>query len=676
MPGTTTIMGGGWSDARPPTPPEGVIRVDTSFTVEEVFVEPEPTNVSTNAIFGDSSGYYQATVWSAASQFARNLFEPEMNVGRGGNINIDNTTTSKWVATALLLAFVNLITMVTESMMPVMIPAMIYDLNVQGFQWLIAGPAIGAAATALIAGHLYVVVPFKMIYTVFALIVLTAIISPGFAPNMAFLFFTRILLGVGLAGQHFGTLVFLEHKSSFADKVRRDFFLSVSSTLGLIIGPIFGSIFAHRDKNWSWGFYTAFVLLTLVLAFLFHLLPTEVELAANAPWACGPVFNWNHRLNCTDTLGGLLSFFGIITLLITFNFTGTLNPWTNGHLYVPLIVGIILVVLLILQQAYKIFNSPSTRLFPVEYLRHFKTMALFVLIFLTAAIFQTAIPYTALYQMFTRPQPSAVTTAFYLLFTTTGPYLIPVLLIPVYIGGGLITRYPAVPSYSFWSVISSVFLLAGTVLLYINMPSVFPASDGLPTVAKEFSLACIGFWSTITLSMAHQLMDLLQSPFVRGAQDARQKHPLHNRAFVLFAMYLGAAVSLTITGNIFMHVGPRAQFALLEQANDSAYPATADNALVLLLGYTFVDSKVTPALFAASITALDNAFAWSFVALVGFAVAACLVSGCLLVTKVAKGELGMRTRPGQIPEDWHAGMGGRPGQRDIELEDRVSSITL
>ncbi|OAG37167.1 hypothetical protein AYO21_08585 [Fonsecaea monophora] len=679
MPGTTTVMAGGWSDARSPTPPEGVIRVETSFTVEEVFIEPEPANNnSTSAIFGDSSSHYQATVWSAASQVARNLFEPQVNNGRGGNINIDRTTTSKWVATALLLASVNLLTMITESMMPVMIPNIIYDLNVQGFQWLIAGPAIGAAATALIAGHLYVVVPFKHIYTVFAFIVLIATISPGFAPNMAFLFYTRILLGVGLAGQHFGMLVFLEHKGSFVDKIRRDFFLTLSSTLGLIVGPIFGSIFAHRNKNWSWGFYTAFLLLALALVFLFYLLPTEVEIAANAPWACGPVFNWSHRINCIDTLGGLLCFFGIITLLVTFNFAGILIPWTSGYLYISLAIGVVLVVLLILQQAYRILNSPSTRLFPVEYLSNFKTMALFVLIFLTAAIFQTGFSYTTLYQLLTRPQPSAVKTAFYLFFTMTGPYLIPVLMMPVYLGGGLIMRYPMIPSYSFWSLISSIFLLLGTALLFINMPSVLPSSEGLPTIAKELGLACIGSWSTITLSMGHQLMDLLQSPLARGSQDARQKHPLHNRAFVLFATYLGAAVSLTITGNIFMHVGLQAQLALLEQANDAGYPANVDNALVLLLGYTFIDSKVAPALFGASVAALENAFGWSFVGVVGFAVTACAVSSCLLVAKAANGELTchMRARRAQIPEDWRAGVGMRGGQRDIELEDRVSGTTL
>ncbi|OAP62448.1 hypothetical protein AYL99_04651 [Fonsecaea erecta] len=684
MPGTTTtIMAGGWTDARPATPPEGVIVVETSFTVEEVFEDPEPANHSTNTIFGDSSSYYQATVWSAASQFARNILEPEVNNGRAGNINnnVDKTTTGKWVATALLLALVNFMTMVMESMMPVMIPTIIYDLDVQGFQWLIAGPAIGAAATALIAGHLYVIVPFKQIYMFFAFIVLIATVSPGFAPNMAFLFYARILLGVGLAGQHLGMLVFLEHKCSFADKVRRDFFLTLSSTLGLIVGPIFGSICAHRNKDWTWGFYTAFILLAFVLVILFYLLPKEVELAANAPWACGPVFNWNHRLNCIDTLGGLLSFFGIITLLITFNFAGTLIPWTDGYLYISLAIGVVLIVLLVLQQAYKILNSPSTRLFPVEYLRHFKTVALFVLVFLTAGIFHTAFSYTALYQLFTRPEPSAVTTAFYLLFTVTGPYLIPVLLIPIYLGGGLMMSYPMFPSYSFWSAVSSVFLLVGTALLFTNMPSVLPGSSngGLPTIGREFALACIGAWSTITLSMAHQLMDLLQSPFTRGSQDARQKHPLHNRAFVLFAMYLGAAVSLTIGGSVFMHVAPRAELALLREANDAGYPATVENALVLLLGYTFIDGEVTPALFAASIAALEDAFGWLFVVALAAAVAAGVVSVCLLVAKAANGALtrSVRARRAQIPEDWRAGMGGRPGQqRDIELVARASGTTL
>ncbi|KIW72595.1 hypothetical protein PV04_00776 [Phialophora macrospora] len=685
MGSTATVIGGPHdfdADARPPTPPEGVIMVTTEVTVEEYYEGPgdrpqtahncNANNAATDAIFGDSSGRYQANIWSAGSQWARYMWNgPDANSGQGGDLNSDTNLSvagTRKRSIDLLVALVNLIAMMTETMLPVMVPTLMYDLNIQGFQWLIAGPAVGAAATVLTAGHLYAVFSFKSVYMLFAAILLIATALHGsFSPNMVYLFFARILLGVGLAGQQLGALIYLEGNGTFKNQARRDFFVTVSSAIGLVLGPIFGGVCAHRDEKWAWGFYIVSIILVLVLICLLYKLPDNLLTSANSEaWAFGPALNWSQRLNRMDELGMVLSFFGIIVLFIAFNLAGTQTPWSNGHLYIPLSIGGLLVVLFILQQIIKILTSPATRLFPVPYLRHLKTTILFLLTFLTSATFYTAMPYTALYQMITRPEPSAVATGFYLFFTTTGPHLFFTVVIALYIGSGILTAHPVLPSYSVWSVISSVFLLSGTVLLFVDMPSMLSDDTVLPGIARMFALSCIGFWSPITLCVAHHLMDLWQHPSLLLSNGyPAQRHPYHNRVFILFAQYLGVAVAMTVTGSIFMHTATSAQLSLTESVAAPTYPATQDNALFLLQGYSFVNSDVPEKLFSASIAALRDAFGWAFVAVLGAATVAVVAGGVLLVTKVAGG--GWAALRGHVPREWQLEMGGVAPNGDVEL---------
>jgi MFS family permease len=597
---------------------------------------------------------------------------PEVNNGQGGDHNSDinlSIAGTRKPSIDLLIALVNLIAMMTETMLPVMVPTLWYDLNIQGFQWLIAGPAVGAAATVLTAGHLYAVFSFKTVYMLFATILLTATVLHGsFTPNMVYLFFARILLGVGLAGQQLGALIYLEGNGTFKIQVRRDFFVTVSSAIGLVLGPIFGGVWAHRDEQWAWGFYTVSIILVLILISLLFELPDNLLTSANSEaWAFGPSLNWSQRLSRMDMLGMVLSFFGIIALFVTFNLAGTQTPWTNGYLYTPLSIGASLVVLFVLQQILKILTSPATQLFPVSYLRHLKTTMLFLLTFLTAATFYTAMPYTALYQMITRPEPSAFATGFYLFFTTTGPHLFFTVVIALYIGSGILTAHPVLPSYSVWSVISSVFLLGGTVLLFVDTPSMLSGNAGLAGIARMFALACIGFWSPITLSVGRHLVDLWQHPSLLLSNGyPAQRHPHHNRVFILFAQYLGVAVALTVTGSIFMHTATSAQLSLTESVAAPAYPATGDNALFLLQGYSFINGDVPEKLFSASIAALRDAFGWAFVGVLGAATLAVVAAGVLLMAKVVAGG-GLAALRGPVPRQWRLEMGGVAPNGDVEL---------
>lgn len=654
----------------------GVIRVDQTVTVEEL---PQQDNPSNNpAVFGDASQFYQATI-SATSQFARNLFSTTTLHNSNPDVSATPARNKRWIAIALLLALINLVSTVVDTMLSVMLPAIMIDLDIEGFQWALAGPSIGAAATVLTAGQLYGLYPFKRTYAIFSLLTLIGIVSPGFAPNMIFIFYARILLGIGIAGQQLGAMIFLDHDGTFTDKARRDFFFSVSSGIGLVIGPFFGGAFAQRDKFWKWSFYSTFALMALLLATLVYALPNQLHLPTPGTDSSHPD-NWRSRFARLDLLGCVLSFVGILKLLITSNLAGTWVSWSNNYIYVPFAIGGFTILMLIIQQAYNLCTQPSLRVFPVEYLRHFKTTILFGLTFLVSGILNTTIPYAVLYQMLTRPGPSAVQTALYLMFSLTAPHFVPTLLVPVYIGSGLVTSYPILPSYTIWSMVTSTFLIVGAALLFVNSPDFFPGQEGIPLLARRFSLACIGWWSAVTLPLAHQIIDLLQS---RSSQNRSLQHPYHNRCFILLASYLGSAIALTSTGSIFMHLGPRWTLQLLQDQlkdpfiHNAVLNPTKEDALISLLGYAFIRSGTSSESFVANLGAIRNAFSWSFVVILGFAVLAFILSVVMLMHKIWKGyfDWGSGVAAG-VPEEWRVNQA--PSQQEgLETEtSRVHTMEL
>lgn len=658
----------------------GVIVVERSVTVEEVAHEQNASN--RNALFGDASQLYSATV-SASSQFARNLFSTTTLHNSNPDLSETPARNKRWIAIALLLALINLICTIADTMMSVMLPEIMVDLDIEGFTWALAGPAVGSAAAVLIAGQLYGVFRFKYVYLWFSILTLTGILLSALTPSMALLFNGRILLGVGIAGQQLGAMIFLDHDGTFADKTRRDFFISVTAGIGLILGPICGGASAHRHKGWMIGLLLTFVMLIFLLMALMYALPNQIRLP---PLATNQSSSQTQRslfsrLARIDILGCCLSLVGVLKLLVTFNLAGTRISWSNHYVYIPLTIGGLAMCMFVVQQAFNFYTHPALRAFPATYLRHFKTTILFGLTFLVSGILNTTLPYVALYQMLTRPEPSALGTATFFLYSFGGPHLIPTLLVPVYIGSGLVTSYPLLPSYTLWSTVTSTFLMAGTILLFVNAPCFFPGQEGIPRILVQFALACIGWWSAVTLPMAHQIIDLLQP---RNSGNEGVRHPYHNRCFILFASYLGSAVALTSTGSIFMHLGPRWTLQLLQDQlidpfiHDAVLDPNREDSLVALLGYTFIRSGTSTELLHAIIAVIRNTFSWSFVVILGFATLAFILSVIMLMYKIWKGYFEQQDGvAASVPDAWRvtpvaSQTGGSETRRgnSMELEDR------
>ncbi|KAK4936237.1 hypothetical protein LTR10_022824 [Elasticomyces elasticus] len=662
---------------RPPTPTPNDIVIEQTVTVEALPQDQHPPQQGEgdagNVVFGDRSPRYQATIVSATAQLTRTLFDTttlnDYNLNETASETRERSKT--WVAVAWIVSCLNFLAMCVDSMMCVMIPVIMYDFDVLGVEWLLAGSAIGAAATILTAGQLYAILPFKAVYMFFTGILLAGTISSTVVKNVASLFFIRFLTGVGIGGQQFGAVVFLERDGTFKDKVRRDFYVAVSSIMGLVIGPIVGALFARRDRDWAWGFYTLFMLLCINSIILAIVLPRRLDIVTTAPWTYGSALTWNDRFARFDFVGCIFSFFGISLLFISLNLAGTFVGWSSGYLHLLLGISGGFIILLVLQQFFQFFASPNTRLVPTHYLRMFKTAMLFLVVFLTSGIFQAALPYTAMYQLLTRGYPSTLATAFYLFYFLTGPFIVPIIIVQMFIGGGLITRYRAWPSYSVWSFVSSGFLIIGTALLYLNMPTMLPFTGGLPTIVRQFALACIGWWSAVLLPIAHQIMDIYR-PI-----DA-QEQPLHNRSFILLAMWLGPAVTLTSTGSIFMQLGTQRILSLLQTTQGLGdYLPTEENARVLMMGYTFLRDDTPPDLIYQSIGALENALGWGFLPELIFATLITITATCMIMRKWALGDMTFRTKEnGGIPREWLPQDRARRvlnwgmDENDTELEER------
>lgn len=669
---------------------------ETTLTVEELPADQTP-QVSDMALWGDSTPFYQVTV-TAASNLARNLVRtspvlgPTHSTRSGSTNNNDNNANAetndgeenpatqaaaesrRWISTGILVAMMNMIAIGIDSMIGVMMPAILYDLDVLGFEWVFSASAVGAAACVLFAGQLYTVVPFKVVYIAFTMIVLVGTISAGFTTQMGNMYWTRLALGVGIGGQQLGAVLFLERGNTFMDKIRRDFYLTLSTTFGMILGPIFGALFVHSRSLYNWAFYTAFIVGTVLFVGLTYLLPNRIAIVGSGHWTYAHRMAGDNYYRRMDQPGCIFSFSCIFIIFMALNWAGTLLSWSDGNLHGLFGLGFGLLFLLIVQQYFKILSSSVTQLFPTHYLRSFKKTGLLMAVFLTAGIIQTVLPYTAFYQLVTQPEPSAIPTAFYLFFSMTAPFVIPTLVIHVHLGGGMVEKYSVWPSYSIWTLISSVFILVGSVILFINTPRIFPS--GLPpTIARQFALACIGFWSSVILPIANQVMDIYQ-PL------AGQHHPFHNRVFVLFGFWLGAAIALTASGSIFMQHGTTALLDLLRSPrSEYRFHAGYEDAQVLMLGYTFVRTG-TESIFAQSIAELENTFALAFAPVLVFAGLLFVLAVAMVIKKKCDGGLGA------VPKEWavrpeenpghelvvrHGGGGGGVGARPQQGEAAVEA---
>ena len=216
--------------------------------------------------------------------------------------------------------------------------------------------------------------------------------------------------------------------------------------VGTILGPVVGGALAESSASWRWAFYLNLCVAAACAPVYLFLVPSfkpregsrVIDLVADY-----------------DFVGTILSVGALITLFMAVNFGGTLYAWDSGRIIALFVVSAILFIVFGVQQTMCVATTPTTRLFPVQFLKNFNAMLLFIS---TAAINCACfipIYYIPLYFQFTR-NDGAIDAAVRLL-----PY-ISVLSFAILANGHFMgqLRY-----YQPWYILGGLLTLIGSVLM-------------------------------------------------------------------------------------------------------------------------------------------------------------------------------------------------------------------
>lgn len=139
--------------------------------------------------------------------------------------------------------------------------------------------------------------------------------------------------------------------------------------IGTILGPVVGGAFAESSATWRWAFYLNLCVAGVCAPVYLFLLPSFKPRAGS---------NTFQLIREYDLLGTVLIVGALMTLIMGINFGGTLYAWNSGRIIALLAVSGVLFIIFGVQQSMTFLTSKTTRLFPVQFMRNFNAVILFI----------------------------------------------------------------------------------------------------------------------------------------------------------------------------------------------------------------------------------------------------------------------------------------------------------
>jgi MFS family permease len=163
--------------------------------------------------------------------------------------------------------------------------------------------------------------------------------------------------------------------------------------IGIILGPVVGGAFVESRATWRWAFY-----INLCVAALF----APIYLWGIPSWKPRKGERTVNLIREFDIIGSILVVGAIITGIMAIQFGGTLYAWNSGTTIALFVLSGVLFIIFGLQQTYTVLTNTTNRMFPIQFMRNFNA----VLLFMVAAAINTSgfipIYYIPLYFQFTR----------------------------------------------------------------------------------------------------------------------------------------------------------------------------------------------------------------------------------------------------------------------------------
>jgi MFS family permease len=254
--------------------------------------------------------------------------------------------------------------------------------------------------------------------------------------------FGRAMCGLFGAGIYVGVMTLLALTTYEHERATYFSLVGITWGLGTVLGPIIGGALADVGA-WRWAFYLNLFVGALAAPVYLFLLPSKDPLPDTGAKA---------RLAPIDVVGTLLLAGVMVTLIMAISFGGVVYEWNSGSIIALFVVSGFLTIVFALQQVFAISTTPTTRIFPLQFLRS----PLLVILGLSVAAAATA-SFALIFFIPLFYQLVAGESAL-----QSGVHLLPFVcfMVVVCVGGGMaLTKWGY---YMPWFVISGVFIVIGS----------------------------------------------------------------------------------------------------------------------------------------------------------------------------------------------------------------------
>lgn len=302
------------------------------------------------------------------------------------------------------------------------------------------------------------------------------------------------------------------------------------------LGPIVGGAFADSSATWRWSFYINLCVGALVAPVYLWLIETH-DPRPGVPLA--------KRFKEIDWTGAILIAGAFVSGIMAISFGGALYSWNSAKIIGLFVCSGVLWILFGLQQVFWV--SPETRLFPLEFLKSYEQIILFIQT--TSAITCAIVPvyFIPLYFQFVFGD-SAI---------KAGVRLLPFVCIMVFavISNGIIMGI--IGYYMPWYLVGGILVVVGSALMH--------------TIKLDTSPSAIYGYSAV-MALGTGLFS--QASFPVSQAKVAPSAVSASTAFISCAQISGIALSLTISNSIFLNeathkisdILPTANIGVIQQA--------------------------------------------------------------------------------------------------------------
>ncbi|KAJ5398185.1 hypothetical protein N7509_006298 [Penicillium cosmopolitanum] len=226
--------------------------------------------------------------------------------------------------------------------------------------WLGVAFVLSGSATIIAWGKLFGIFSAKFLYLFSVVMFEVGSAICGAAPTMNAMIVGRAVAGLGGAGMYLGCLTLLSITSSVRQRPQYMALTGITWGLGTVLGPVVGGAFAqNRHATWRWSFY---INLCIGAAFspiyIFYLPRGDPQ----------KVTSFRQKLLQIDYLGMVLNVGAFTALIMAINFGGNIFAWDSGREIALWVVGGVVLLLFILQQAFSVGTTETERVFPADFL--------------------------------------------------------------------------------------------------------------------------------------------------------------------------------------------------------------------------------------------------------------------------------------------------------------------